>query len=70
LQARKPGEVSDAECRQAIDDAGLFLDKWGKVAADNGWTTAIYSTPRAARSACPITLTSPAANRASLPSVD
>ena len=38
LQARKPGEVSDAEWRQAILDARRFLDQWGKIAADNGCT--------------------------------
>ena len=38
LQVRKPGDVSDAEWQQAIVDGGLFLGKWGNIAADNGWT--------------------------------
>ena len=39
LQARKPDEVSAAEWRQAIDDAGKFLEgEMAKKAVDNGWT--------------------------------
>ena len=37
LQCQKPTRVSDAEWRQAIDDAGRFLDQWGSLAVQFGW---------------------------------
>ena len=38
LQCRKPMSVADVDWRQAIDDAGRFLDQWGKLAMELGWT--------------------------------
>jgi len=38
LQCQKPMRVSDAEWRQAIDDAGRFLDQWGSLADEFQWT--------------------------------
>jgi hypothetical protein len=38
LQVQKPMRVSDAEWRQAIDDAGRFLDLWGSLAPEFQWT--------------------------------
>ena len=35
LQCQKPTRVSDAEWRQAIDDAGRFLDQWGSLAVQS-----------------------------------
>ena len=37
LQYQKPMRVSDAEWRQAINDAGRFLDQWGSRAVEFGW---------------------------------
>ncbi|MFZ0494976.1 MAG: hypothetical protein WBE80_08210 [Methylocella sp.] len=33
-----PETVTETVRRQAIDDAGRFLDRWGKLAATFGWT--------------------------------
>jgi len=33
LNCRKPLDVTEAKWRQALDDAGRFLDEWGAVAA-------------------------------------
>lgn len=38
LMATCPPDVTEARWRQAIDDAGRFLDAWGTTAADLGWT--------------------------------
>src|SRR3984893_11124532 len=38
LQCQKPMRVSDAEWRQAIDDAGRFLDQWGDLDDSVSWT--------------------------------
>ncbi len=38
LQCQKPMRVSDADWRQAIDDAGRFLDQWGSPAVEFQWT--------------------------------
>src|ERR1700724_672006 len=47
LQVQKPVRVSDAEWRQAIDDAGRFLDQWGKLAMELGWTAGeLFDVPR------------------------
>ena len=40
LQCQRPAAVSDDEWRQAIIDAGLFLDCWGSPALELGWTPA------------------------------
>jgi hypothetical protein len=37
LQVQKPVRVSDAEWRQAIDDAGRFLAQWGSLALKFAW---------------------------------
>ena len=38
LQCQKPRDVSDEQWRLAVNDAGLFLDRWGSEAAKAGWT--------------------------------
>ena len=38
LQCQRPLSISDADWRQAIDDAGQLLDRWGSVAAEFQWT--------------------------------
>jgi hypothetical protein len=38
LQCQKPVRVSDANWRQAIDDAGKFLDAWKSLALELQWT--------------------------------
>ncbi len=38
LQCQKPMQVSDEEWRQAVDDAGMFLDTWSSLALEFGWT--------------------------------
>jgi len=40
LQVRKPMQVSDERWRQAINDAGRFLDAWGALAAGFQWAPA------------------------------
>ncbi len=47
LQVQKPEGVSDAVWRQAIDDAGRFLDQWGSLAIELGWTAGeLFDVPR------------------------
>lgn len=47
LQCQKPMRVSDADWRQAIDDAGRFLDQWGSLAVELQWTPAdLFDVPR------------------------
>jgi hypothetical protein len=38
IQANRPAEVPYERWNQFINDAGVFLDHWGMVAADVGWT--------------------------------
>ena len=38
LQVQKPMGVSEADWRLAIDAAGRFLDQWGSLAVEFGWT--------------------------------
>ena len=48
LQVRKPMQVSDERWRQAINDAGRFLDAWGALAAGFQWApTDLFDGPRA-----------------------
>ena len=48
LQVRKPMQVSDERWRQAINDAGRFLDAWGALAAGFQWAPAdLFDGPRA-----------------------
>jgi hypothetical protein len=47
LQCQKPFAVSDAGWRQVIDDAGRFLDQWGKLADSFGWSPGdLFDAPR------------------------
>ena len=47
LQCQKPVRVSDAAWRQAIDDAGQFLDQWGSMAVEFKWTAGeLFDRPR------------------------
>jgi hypothetical protein len=39
LQCQRPASVSDDEWRQAVNDAGLFLDQFGSQAAELQWTS-------------------------------
>ena len=45
LQCQRPATASDDEWRQAIVDAGLFLDRWGSLALELGWTPADLFDP-------------------------
>ncbi|MGB7097525.1 MAG: AAA family ATPase [Xanthobacteraceae bacterium] len=38
LQCQRPLSISDADWRQAIDDTGQLLDRWGSLAAEFQWT--------------------------------
>jgi hypothetical protein len=38
LQCQKPMRVSDGEWRQALDDAGRFLEQWRNLAAEFEWS--------------------------------
>ena len=47
LQCQRPEGVTEQTWRQAIDDAGRFLDKWGKLADSFGWTPGdLFDVPR------------------------
>jgi hypothetical protein len=47
LQCQKPPRVSDAEWRQAIDDAGRFLDQRGSLAVEFRWSAGdLFDVPR------------------------
>jgi len=37
MQAQRPDGVAAADWVQALNDAGLFLDRWGSQAAKLGW---------------------------------
>jgi hypothetical protein len=50
LQCQKPTRVSDGDWWQAIDDGGLFLNRWASLAAEFQWTTAdLFNVPRDGR---------------------
>ncbi len=38
IKCQQPIGVGEAAWRQAIDDAGKFLDAWGSLAVEFGWT--------------------------------
>jgi hypothetical protein len=38
LQCRRPAGVPEEVWRQAINDGGRFLDRWGSRANELGWT--------------------------------
>ena len=38
LQIQPPDSISEDEWQSAVNDAGLFLDGWGHVAAEFQWT--------------------------------
>lgn len=47
LQLQKPLRVADDEWPRAIDDAGRFLDQWGSLALEYGWTAGdLFDVPR------------------------
>ena len=47
FQLQCPGGVTEQAWRQAIDDAGRFLDQWGKLADSFGWTPGnLFDVPR------------------------
>ena len=50
LNNQKPLAVSDADWRQAFDDAGRFLDTWGADAATLQWAAGdLFDVPREGR---------------------
>jgi hypothetical protein len=47
LNHQKPLRVSDEEWFRAVDDGGRFLDAWGSLATEWGWTIAdLFDVPR------------------------
>ena len=51
LQCRRPLYATEEAWRQAIDDAGRFLDAWGTDAAAIRWTAGeLFDAPREGRS--------------------
>jgi hypothetical protein len=47
FQLQCPGGVTEQAWRQAIDDAGRFLDQWGKLADSFGWSPGdLFDLPR------------------------
>jgi hypothetical protein len=47
FQLRRPAGVTEQAWRQAMDDAGRFLDQWGKLADSFGWLPGdLFDVPR------------------------
>jgi hypothetical protein len=47
FQLQCPAGVTEQAWRQAIDDAGRFLDQWGKLADSFGWSPGdLFDVPR------------------------
>jgi hypothetical protein len=47
LQVQRPAAVSDVEWRLAVIDAGLFLDRWGRLAFEFQWLPGdLFDVPR------------------------
>src|ERR1700724_2835369 len=47
FQLQCPGGVTEQAWRNAIDDAGRFLDQWGKLADSFGWPPGdLFDAPR------------------------
>jgi hypothetical protein len=47
FQSQCPGGVSEERWRQAIDDAGRFLNQWGNLADSFGWSpNDLFDAPR------------------------
>jgi hypothetical protein len=47
FQLQCPGGVSEERWRQAINDAGRFLNQWGKLADSFGWSPGdLFDVPR------------------------
>jgi hypothetical protein len=47
LQVQRPAAVSDVEWRLAVIDAGLFLDRWGRLAFEFQWLPGdLFDMPR------------------------
>ena len=50
LNHQKPVAVSDAQWSRALDDAGRFLDAWGRLAAEMQWGAGdLFDLPRDGR---------------------
>jgi hypothetical protein len=50
LQCQRPIGIDEPRWRQAIEDAGLFLDGWGPLAALFDWSPGdLFDTPRDGR---------------------
>jgi hypothetical protein len=50
LQCQRPPSLAESEWRQAIDDAGLFLDAWGANAAAMLWSAdELFGVPHEGR---------------------
>ncbi len=48
LQCQRPLTVLEDDWRRAVNDAGLFLDEWGREAAEWRWTAGeLFDFPRA-----------------------
>jgi hypothetical protein len=46
VQCLRLASVSDEDQTQAANDAGIFLDRWGKAALGNGWSSGdIFGLP-------------------------
>jgi hypothetical protein len=47
FQCQCPASVTEQAWRQAIDDAGRFLDQWGSLAVEFGWSPGdLFDVPR------------------------
>jgi hypothetical protein len=50
LQCQRPEGIPEPQWRQAINDAGRFLDQWGKLAVEFGWSAGnLFDVPRDGR---------------------
>jgi hypothetical protein len=55
LQCQRPAQIAEATWRQAIDDAGRFLDQLGSLAVEFQWTPGeLFDVPRDGRPGGPI----------------
>lgn len=50
LQLQRPAGIDEAAWLRAVDDAGLFLDGWGEMAAQFDWSPSdLFDVPRDGR---------------------
>jgi len=50
LQLQCPAGIDEVLWQRAVDDAGLFLDQWGRTAARYGWTPGeLFNVPAAGK---------------------